>query len=192
MLSLNIIIASTRPGRIGLAIGRWFESVAQSHGKFAVKVSDLLEINLPIYNEARHPRLQEYAHQHTRDWSANVADSDAFVVVTPEYNYSTPPSLMNAFVYLHKEWTYKPLGFVSYGGVSAGTRAMEMEKNTVTALGMMPIPQAVNIPFASRMIEGEGDSRVFAAPDVQVDAARLMLDELHKWAVALKTLRSDG
>lgn len=190
MLTLNIIIASTRPGRVGLPVAQWFETVAREYGEFEVTVTDLLALDLPIYNEAKHPRLKDYAHQHTKDWSARVEASDAFVVVTPEYNYGTPPALLNAFTYLHTEWSYKPMGFVSYGGVSAGTRAVEMEKSTATTLGVMPIPQAVNIPFIGKLIEGEGDARVFKAPDVQADAAKLMLKELHKWATALKPLHT--
>ena len=63
--------------------------------------------------------------------SASVAAADAFVIVTPEYNYGPPPSLINAFDYVYKEWNYKAAGFVSYGGVSGGLRAVQMEKQTL-------------------------------------------------------------
>ena len=83
-------------------------------------------------DEPKHPRLREYEHQHTKDWSARVEAADAFVFVHPEYNYGITAPLKNALDYLSQEWNYKPLGLVSYGGVSAGTRAAQMIKQVAT------------------------------------------------------------
>ncbi|MFM9443815.1 NADPH-dependent FMN reductase [Streptomyces acidiscabies] len=77
MAELKIIIASTRPGRIGLTIGEWFETHAKDHGGFdEIELVDLAEVNLPFMNEPHHPRLGQYTHQHTRDWSARVCPVD--------------------------------------------------------------------------------------------------------------------
>src|SRR5689334_4480755 len=119
-LKLQIVIASTRPGRVGAPVARWFHRRAEEHGGFDVELVDLAEVNLPLLDEPHHPRLRRYVHQHTQAWSARVEAADAFVFVTPEYNYGMPASLKNALDYLNQEWHYKPVGFVSYGGVSAG------------------------------------------------------------------------
>jgi NAD(P)H-dependent FMN reductase len=66
--------------------------------------------------------------------------------VTPEYNYGYPASLKNAIDFLHKQWQYKPVGFVSYGGVAAGTRSVQQLKQVVTALKMVPLFEAVTFP----------------------------------------------
>ncbi|HZZ96267.1 MAG TPA: NAD(P)H-dependent oxidoreductase, partial [Jatrophihabitantaceae bacterium] len=113
MPRLLIVTASTRPGRIGPAISRWFEQVAREHGGFEVEVADLAELNLPFLDEANHPRLGRYDHEHTKRWSAIVDRADAVVFVMPEYNYSFSAPLKNAFDFLHREWRYKPVGFVS-------------------------------------------------------------------------------
>ena len=84
MPKLMIIIGSTRPGRAGLPIGDWFAGHARAHGDFDVDVADLAEIGLPLLDEPHHPRLRQYVHQHTRDWSARVGSADVFVIVTPE------------------------------------------------------------------------------------------------------------
>src|SRR4051794_37691276 len=118
---LQTIVVSTRPGRAGLPVAQWFHDYARQHGKFAAELVDLAEVDLPLFDEPSHPRLRHYQHDHTRQWSARVARADAFVFVTPEYNHATPPSLVNAIDYLVHEWAYKPVGFVSYGGVSGGT-----------------------------------------------------------------------
>jgi NAD(P)H-dependent FMN reductase len=187
MLKLQIIIASTRDGRQGLRVAAWFEEVAKKHGAFDIETLDLAEIDLPMLDEPNHPRLRQYQHEHTKQWSATIDRADAYVFVTPEYNYSAPPALINALDYLQHEWAYKPSGFVSYGGVSAGLRSVQMAKQTVTALKMMPMMEAVSIPFFTQYVDKE--SGRFDPGDVQVKAGNVMLDELLKWAQALKPMR---
>ncbi|MEU9449075.1 NAD(P)H-dependent oxidoreductase [Streptomyces sp. NPDC048277] len=187
MAKLEIIVASTRPGRIGLTIGEWFEARAKEHGGFdEVELVDLAEVNLPFMNEPHHPRLGRYTHQHTRDWSAKVAEADAFVFVMPEYNYGYNAELKNAIDYLHREWHYKPVGLVSYGGVSAGTRAAQMIKQVVTTLRMTPVFESVSIPFVHQFLDEEEG---LVANEVMNASAPAMLDELVRVEEALRPLR---
>jgi NAD(P)H-dependent FMN reductase len=88
-------------------------------------VADLAAINLPMADEPNHPRLRQYVHQHTRDWSALIDCADAVVFVTPEYNHGYPATVKNAIDFLYHRWAEKPVGFVSYGGISAGTRSVQ-------------------------------------------------------------------
>jgi NAD(P)H-dependent FMN reductase len=186
MPNLTIIIGSTRPGRAGLAIAQWFAARAKDHGGFDVNVVDLAELNLPMLDEPNHPRLRQYVHQHTKDWSAIVDAADAFVIVTPEYNYGYPAAVKNAIDYLHQEWQHKPIGFVSYGGVAAGTRAVQQLKQVVTTLRMLPVFDSVNIPFHTQFIDQNGTVQ---ANEVMEQAASTMLDELVRTEAALRPLR---
>ena len=175
MPKLHVILASTRPGRAGEPIADWFVERAIAHGAFDVELVDLAEVALPFMDEPNHPRLRRYTHEHTKAWSARVDSADAFVFVTPEYNYGLTAPLKNAIDYLHFEWQHKPVGFVSYGGVAAGTRAVQMLKQVVTTLKMLPLFEAVNIPFHTQFIDEEG---ALSANDTMVKAAAAMLDEL--------------
>ncbi|HEY3954948.1 MAG TPA: NAD(P)H-dependent oxidoreductase [Streptosporangiaceae bacterium] len=186
MPTLTIIIGSTRPGRAGEPIAEWFAARARAHGGFDVEVADLAEIGLPMMDEPQHPRLRQYTQQHTRDWSERIDRADAVVFITPEYNYGYPAALKNAIDYLHEEWRDKPAGFVSYGGVAAGTRAVQQLKQVVTTLRMVPVVDSVNIPFHPQFIT---DGR-FAANDVLDQAADAMLDELLRVGGALHPLRA--
>ncbi|WOX15438.1 NAD(P)H-dependent oxidoreductase [Streptomyces sp. N50] len=187
MAKLKIIIASTRPGRIGLTIGEWFETRAKEHGGFdEIELVDLAEVNLPFMNEPHHPRLGRYTHQHTRDWSAKVAEGNAFVFVMPEYNFGYNAELKNAIDYLHREWQYKAVGLVSYGGVSAGTRAAQMIKQVVTTLKMTPVVESVAIPFVHQLIDEEEG---LMSNEIMTDSATAMLDELARVTEALRPLR---
>ncbi len=187
MPNLTIIVASTRPGRAGLPISQWFAARAKDHGGFDVNVVDLAELHLPLLDEPNHPRLRRYTKQHTKEWSAIVEAADAFVIVTPEYNYGYPASIKNAIDYLHQEWGYKPVGFVSYGGVAAGTRAVQQLKQVVTALRMLPVAESVNIPFYTQFIDSDG---ALQPNEVMEQAAGAMLDELARTEAALRPLRS--
>jgi NAD(P)H-dependent FMN reductase len=183
---LQILTASTRQGRQGPAVAAWFEQQARQHPAFAIEPVDLADVNLPLIDEPEHPRFRKYQHDHTKAWSERVDRADAFVFVTPEYNFSAPPSLVNAIDYLFHEWAYKPVGFVSYGGVSGGLRSVQMLKQTVTTLKMMPMVEAVSIPFFTKSIDASGK---FTPDDLQNKAAAAMLTELRRWTDALKALR---
>jgi NAD(P)H-dependent FMN reductase len=186
---LAIVIASTRPGRVGLPIGQWADVQAREHAGFdEVELIDLAELNLPFMDEPNHPRLGQYTHQHTRDWSAKVSGADAFVFVLPEYNYGYTAPLKNAIDYLHNEWKYKPVGLVSYGGVGAGLRAAQMLKQVLTTLRMTPIVEAVAIPFVHQFIDEEEN---FVPNDMMISSAKAMFEELVRVEVALRPLRRD-
>lgn len=182
---LNVVISSTRPGRVGPTIARWFHETAVADGHFDVRLVDLAEFNLPVFDEPHHPRMQKYQHEHTKKWAASVASADAFVFVTPEYNFGPTPALVNAINYLAVEWNYKPVGFVSYGGLSGGLRGVQAIKPLMTTVKAMPIPEAVAIPMFSQQV---ADGR-FTGHEMQMQGARDMLAELLKWSTALKTIR---
>lgn len=187
MLNLQIIICSTRPGRVGPSVARWFHEFAARHGKFDAALIDLAEFNLPMYDEPNHPRMQKYEKEHTRRWSASVAAGDAYVFVTPEYNYCPPPAFVNALNYVYVEWNYKPCGFVSYGGLSGGMRAVQMEKQLVNTVKMMPMVEGVAIPMVTQQLDAD---MKFSSNELIDSAGKTMLDELLKWAEALRVMRS--
>jgi len=185
-INLGVIIASTRPGRVGLPVGTWVAEAARQHGGFTVEVLDLAEINLPFMDEANHPRLRQYEHAHTIAWSEQVDRQDAFVIVHPEYNFAMTAPLKNAIDFLFQEWQYKPVGLVSYGGISGGLRAAQQVKQVVTTLKMMPLPEAITLPF---VFSGIADG-VYTPNESVERQAEAMFAELIRWAEALKPLRA--
>jgi NAD(P)H-dependent FMN reductase len=187
-MKLQIIIASTRPGRVGPVVGDWFTQAAKAHGGFDLEVTDLAELDLPFFDEPAHPMTGVYEHQHTKDWSATVAAADAFVFVMPEYNFSFTAPLKNALDYLNREWAYKPVAFVSYGGVSGGMRAVQMIKQVVQALRMVPVTDAVVIPFVKTLIDDDG----FHPNELMTGSATVVLDELLKVGTAMAAVRAGG
>jgi len=183
---LHTIIASTRPGRVGPAPAKWFHEFAQKHGAFDARLVDLAEFNLPLIDEPQHPMRREYTQEHTRRWSESVTAADAFVFVTPEYNYGPPPSLLNALDFLYWEWQYKAVGLAGYGGISGGGRSTHAIKPTIVSLKMMPIPETVWLPNVFAQLK-EG---VFTANEFNEQGAAALLNELIKWTDALAPLQA--
>jgi NAD(P)H-dependent FMN reductase len=138
-------------------------------------------------DEPNHPAQRKYTNEHPLRWSARVDRADAFVFVMPEYNCGFSAPLQNAIDYLHHEWGYKPVGFVSYGGISGGTRAVQMIKQVVTTVRMMPLPEAVHIPFVRQFVGEDGQFRPNSVLETAADA---MLQELGRWMSALRPLRA--
>jgi NAD(P)H-dependent FMN reductase len=117
-----------------------------------------------------------------------VADaSDAFIFVIPEYNYSFNAATKNAIDYLSQEWAHKAAGIVSYGGIAAGTRATQALKQVLSTVKIVPMTEAVNIPFVFKHLD---EDKRFKSTEEMEQAAKAMLDELQRWTEALMTLRA--
>ena len=185
-LKLNIIIGSTRPGRVGPTIANWLAEAAREHGQFDVELVDLADFNLPLLDEAAHPSRQQYVNEPTKRWSASVASADAFLFVTPEYDYFAPAALVNAVQGLLLEWFYKPAGVVSYGGISGGLRSAQVLRQLLGNVNVHALAQVVPVPNFPQFI---GDDGLFRPNEPMKEGLRGMLGELHKWATALKTMR---
>jgi NAD(P)H-dependent FMN reductase len=183
---LQVILASTRPGRIGKPVADWFVLRAEKLGLFDVELVDLAEVNLPFFDEPKHPRLGDYQHEHTQAWSRTIQRGDAFVFVTPEYNHGFNAVLKNAIDYLNAEWAFKPAGIVSYGGVAAGTRAAQMLKPVLSVLKVHVLVEAVNIPFVAQFV----DDGQIKANGVMDDAADAMTKELQRVMQHMAAMRA--
>jgi NAD(P)H-dependent FMN reductase len=176
ILQLAVIIASTRPGRIGAVVGNWFvEQAGQRDMK--IDVIDLADLRLPM-DLADTPEAREFA--------ARVAGADAYVLVTPEYNHGYPAALKVALDSVRDGWKAKPVGFVSYGGLSGGLRAVEQLRAVCAELHMTTVRDAVSFHLVRNQFDEHGRPH---HPRGAVAAADRLLDALDWWARALRTAR---
>ena len=181
-----IVVGSVRPGRVGLPIAEWVRGEAEKTGKFEIDFVDLAELALPFMDEPTLPRFHQYTKDHTKAWSERVAAAEAFVFVTPEYNYSYSPALKNAIDFLNVEWWRKPLGFVSYGGVSSGTRGVAALMPVTGALGLVRVGANVELTFGGlQVVDG-----VFEPKERESSILVRELDELDTLAQVLTPLRA--
>lgn len=177
-----------RPGRKGPLIAAWVAEKAKQDGNFEVEVLDLGELNLPMMNEPNHPSMKKYEHEHTKNWSAKIDEADAFIFVTAEYDYNYPAPLRNAIEYLFHEWAFKAAGIVSYGGVSAGTRAANGLKADLSSVSIVPLAASVNFPMFTQFIN---DEDIFTPNEISHKATETMLHQLVRWTKGLKIIKED-
>lgn len=189
MYNLKIISSTVRPGRKGPMIAKWIKQHAEQNGNFNVEFLDLGEINLLMMNEPNHPVLKKYQHEHTKWWSSKIEEADAFIFVTAEYDYNSPAPLRNALEYLYHEWAFKPAAIVSYGGISAGTRATNALKADLSTFKVVPLMESVNFPFFQRNFN---DSNVFEAGESADKSANTMLKQLLRWTKGMKLIKEDN
>lgn len=181
-----LIVGSVRPGRIGMPIALWAHHEAEKSGLFNIDFVDLAELDLPFMDEPEHPKFRRYTKPHTIAWSERVAAADAFLFVTPEYNYSYAPALKNAIDFLAQEWWRKPIGFVSYGGVSSGTRGAAALLPTLAAVGLIRTDANVELTFAVRQVvdgifePGERESSIIVKELAELAALAEALIELRR------------
>lgn len=188
MYNLKVITSTVRPGRKGIILAKWITEFLKKKEAFNVELLDLAVINLPMMNEPHHPVMRKYEHEHTKQWSAKIDEADAFIFVTAEYDYNYPAPLRNAIEYLFNEWNYKPAGIVSYGGVSAGTRASNSLKNDLMTMRVVTLAESVNLPFFTQFINEEEE---FVPNQVALQAAENMHRELIRWTRGMKAIRED-
>ncbi|MEV6876740.1 NAD(P)H-dependent oxidoreductase [Amycolatopsis sp. NPDC051128] len=183
MITIGIVLGSTRPGRVGDQVARWVHERATRRTDAEFTLIDLRDHPLPHLEEP--PGFSgEYQDERTRAWAATVAACDGFVLVTPEYNHSVPGVLKNAMDHVHVEWNTKAAGFVSYGGVG-GARSVEQLRLVCGALQLADVAPQVTLPLAT-----EFENRtVFKPGDHQLAALDLLLDHVVAWSTALAPLR---
>jgi NAD(P)H-dependent FMN reductase len=186
LLNVAIILGSTRPGRNGEAVAKWVHGLAKKRTDARFDLVDLLDYDLPLMDEPVSPMQGKYEKAHTKKWSAKVAEFDAYVFVTPEYNHGTSGALKNALDFLYKEWNNKAAGFVSYGSAS-GVRAVEQLRQIMAELQVATVRAQVALSLYTDF----KDQHTFTPAAMHEKEVSTMLDQVIAWGTALKPLRAE-
>lgn len=173
-IPLALIYGSVRPGRLCETVARWASVEIDRYGGFLLHVIDPLvlrttDAGLDV------PSLRR-----------EVDRADAFVVVTPEYNHGYPAALKELIDADAHGWIAKPVGFVSYGGLSGGLRAVEQLRQVFAELHATTIRDGVSFANARDRFDDVGR---LLEPDRAHTAMATLLDRLRWWALALRDAR---
>jgi NAD(P)H-dependent FMN reductase len=185
-LVLGVIVGSVRKGRGGIAVAQWFANEARKFGQFDVVTIDLADYDLPLaFGDGLAPeKLAAFT-----PLGEALEKSDAFVVVTPEYNHSYPAGLKNAIDWHMRQWQGKPVGFVSYGGIAGGLRAVEHLRPVFSEVHAVTIRETVS--FVNYWDQFDSDGRWPKDPEACNTAAKTMLKQIAWWARALKNAKAE-
>lgn len=183
-LRLAVIVASTRDGRFGPTVARWFADRAGRRADLDVDLIDLAEAHLPeTLVDQDQPVPAPVAALAPR-----LAAADAFAVVTPEYNNSFPAPLKTAIDWYYQEWHAKPVAVVSYGRESGGLYATAQLRLVFAELHAVAVPTSVTLPCYWERFAADGS---WPRPTAGYDAAvKITLDQLCWWGNALRDART--
>lgn len=189
-LNIKVITGSVREGSINTAIATWIAGELQKREGVAVEIVDLHDYDMPFFNEATTPSMKQepYEHEAVARFTQKIAEGDAFIMVSPEYNHSTSGVLKNAMDWVYQEWNNKPVGFVSYGTVG-GARAVEHLRLIAIELQMAPVRNAVHIPgdkYFPVLFGQAPKEELFPQMEKAADG---MIEQLLRWGRALKGAR---
>ncbi|MBA4866145.1 NAD(P)H-dependent oxidoreductase [Streptomyces sp. PSKA54] len=183
-LRVAVLTGSTREGRFGPVVTDWFLRFAEQRGDLTLDAIDLAEHPLPDVTGIEPP-----ADPVLDALTPRLAAADAFVVITPEYNHSFPAPLKNAIDLHFTQWQAKPVGFVSYGGLGGGLRAVEQLRLVFAELHAVTVRDTVSFHMAWENFAEDGS---LLRPDIPEGAAKGMLDQIGWWGRTLRAGRADA
>ena len=194
MLRLQIVVGSTREGRSADLVVPWVVQHAKEHGGFAVELLDLRDWVLPLF--AEHAGTigdwadPTYSEPVVRRWNHKIAEGEAYLFITSEYNHSMPGALKNAIdnVFASLAFRGKPAGFIGYSaGISAGVRAVEHLASVAIEAELVPMRNSVLIPQVAQSMAGG----VPKDPTTGI-ALTILLEDLAWWGKLLAAGRAEG
>ncbi|MFI7499753.1 NADPH-dependent FMN reductase [Streptomyces sp. NPDC049687] len=185
-LRVAVVVASVREGRQGRRVAEWFLGTAAGRDDLDLDVVDLADVDLPLVMPGWGGTASPEAAAALAEVSPRLAAADAFVVVTPEYNHSFPAALKNFIDWHHPQWQAKPVGFVSYGGLAGGVRAVEQLRQVFAELHATTVRDSVSLHGPWSGLGEDGRPR---DATVCEGAAKGMLGQLTWWGRALRAAR---
>jgi NAD(P)H-dependent FMN reductase len=191
MTVISVIVGSTRQGRFSEKPAQWILQRLESRGGIETRLLDLREFPLPFFDQPVPPAMPgrpPYANEMVKKWTAEIARSDGFIFVTPEYNFGPPAVLKNALDWVYPEWNRKAVAFVSYGS-ALGARSVQQLRETAIELQLAPVRSSVHIPVATLWAHFKGGDVEAGLAELEVPA-KSMIDDLLWWSAALKAARA--
>jgi len=191
MTVISVIVGSTRQGRFSEKPAQWILQRLKSRSGIETRLLDLREFPLPFFDQPVPPAMPgrpPYENEMVKKWTAEIARSDGFIFVTPEYNFGPPAVLKNALDWVYPEWNRKAVAFVSYGS-ALGARSVQQLRETAIELQLAPVRSSVHIPVATLWAHFQGGD--VEAGLAQLEApAKSMIEDLLWWTAALKAARA--
>jgi NAD(P)H-dependent FMN reductase len=191
MSVISVIVGSTRQGRFSEKPAQWIFQQLKNRGGVDARLLDLRDFPMPFFDQPMPPAMSgrpPYENEVVKKWTAEIARSDGFIFVTPEYNYAPSAVLKNALDWVYPEWNRKAAAFVSYGS-AMGARGVQQLRLTAIELQLAPVRSSVHIPVATLWAHFQGGDVNAGLAELEA-AAKTMIDDLLWWTEALKAART--
>src|ERR1700720_3703792 len=193
MMTISVIIGSTRQGRFSEKPAQWILQELRKREAIDARLLDLRDFPMPFFDQPMPPAMPgrpAYENEAVKKWTAEIARSDGFIFVAPEYNYGPSAVLKNALDWVYPEWNRKAAAFVGYGS-AMGARGIQQLRLTAIELQLAPVRSSVHIPVATLMAHYQGGDVAKGLAELEAPVNK-MIDDLLWWTSALKAARSSA
>jgi NAD(P)H-dependent FMN reductase len=191
LTAISVIVGSTRQARFSEKPAQWIFQQLEKRGGIDARLLDLRDFPMPFFDQPVPPAMPgrpPYENEVVKKWTAEIARSDGFIFVTPEYNYGPTAVLKNALDWVYPEWNRKAAAFVSYGS-AVGARSVQQLRETAIELQLAPVRFSVHIPVATLRAHFQGGDVNAGLAELEAPA-KAMIDDLLWWTAALKKARA--
>lgn len=193
-MKLQVIVGTTRPGRVTERLAKWVAAEAKNLPDTEVELIDLADYPMPFLDEPISPQFnpERKANAQAQKWMDKITRADAYVIVTPEYNRSTSAVLKNALDYLDFQMAKKPVALVGHGS-SGGAQAVASLRPVLAGLKSFSTSGSVYfISPVQEKIDQDGNLReeIKTQPYGPQFALKNALEELKWYGDALATARA--
>ncbi len=178
-LRLSLILGSARHPRFGDRVAAWVQRECHRLGFDELDLIDPAELPLSIH-------YQPLPHDEWHAFERRLDAADGFIVMTPEYNHGYTAALKQLIDTVHGPWQAKPVGFVSYGGISGGLRAVEQLRLVFAELHAVTLRDTVSFSHARDRFLEDG---TLVDPEREARRLQTLLARWRWWAHALRQAR---
>lgn len=196
-MKLAVIIGATRQGRKTPQQAKWVMKTLADMKDVTAELVDLHDYQMPFFDEPASPRYNpdRKTDPTAQKWLDKLAEFDAYVFVTPEYNHSVPGPLKNAIDYVDWQLARKPAAVVSHGS-AGGARAEVALKEILSESRMVPMSTQPGVAMTgmSDKIDENGNlsAEEKANPYGPQGALETLLNDLKWYSDALSTARANS
>lgn len=154
-MKIEIISGSPRTNSVTHRVALFLKNWIQQHTSHEVDIIDMKEWNIPPIQAVW--TSPEKTPVEFKPLSQRMFDTDAFILVTPEYNGSYAPAMKNLLDHFPKQH-HKPFGIVTASpGAMGGIRASQQLLQLIPALFGVASPYMLIVPAVDKKFSPDGD-----------------------------------
>jgi len=149
-----------KPARLGERVAKACVDCLQSrYQEHEIELIDALHYPLETVFKPHFAYLKGKAPGRLDELAEKIQASDAYVMISPEYNHSMSPALANLLNHFGSSlFSYKPSAIVTYSaGQWGGMRAAVGMRTFLSELGCLSVSSMIHIPKAQEVFTEQGD-----------------------------------
>lgn len=153
-MNIEIVSGSPRKNSMTHRVALFLKSYLQVVSQHEIDIIDVRDWDIPVLETAW--MSQEKVPTHLKPLGERMFKSDAFIMVTPEYNGSYTSALKNLFDHFPKQ-SHKAFGIVTASdGAMGGIRASQQLQLFINALFGIASPYMLVVPGVNKKFDDQG------------------------------------